>query len=290
MSENRPRTQRELAQSRRLELRKFATEYIEKWVVKNPHMAEISYPVASPVAPFPMNYNKNPQIRTKTDLEASRKLELSKGNIPEKHEYVTLGERVREREKKKIVILNSQNITRSLFRKKKDLEHLEQKFSKCVTGVHGSELPKFSENCKDYWKLKQGYTECPRVRTCYSETRPVSEHYCLRSSSFKQELPLKPTELNPFPNFEVTSELKDLEKRPPSRPRFTQEFYVDHSYDKIIPIDPEKTDGMIRPQTAIMASMKVRKERPHTAYTVKLSTSDHSTIRSRGFNNSNNSD
>ena len=40
-----------------------------------------------------------------------------------------------------------------------NLEQFSQKFGKVTIGVHGKELPKFNDNIKEYWKLKDGYQE-----------------------------------------------------------------------------------------------------------------------------------
>ncbi len=52
-------------------------------------------------------------------------------------------------------------------RKKENLEYNLKTFSKQTIGVHGHELPKFSENedYREYWKHKDGYVDNPEVNS-----------------------------------------------------------------------------------------------------------------------------
>ena len=313
MDDQRPRTKRELDESRKLELRKLCTVYMDKWITSHPHMAEVSYTSISPNSSFTSIYTHNPKVKTKAELDSLRKLEAirqNNANLTNKH--LDLSERIEEREK----LLyshnsNTNNLNKNLLGKKtEDITRLESKFSSRPTGVHGAELPKFSEHLKDYWKIKDKYIEEPRVKTANSECRPINETYTSRPSTANKEITLKPNQINPFAKFEVNDDIKDIEKRPPSRPRFTQEFYINKSpgvsQENIgcAVIDRGKTTSSLRPRTGIAKnatpvkefvnnSLRInhsikennsgKKERPRTAYILKISTTDNSMVRSRGF-------
>ena len=45
--------------------------------------------------------------------------------------------------------------------KKENLEHYSKTFGNITIGVHGKELPKFSEHDKEWWRQSRGYEEFP---------------------------------------------------------------------------------------------------------------------------------
>ena len=312
MGEQLSRTKRELDESRRLELRKFCTVYMEKWITSHPHMAEVSYASISPNTSFIGTYIPNPRVKTKAELDSLRKLEAIRqndANFNSKH--LNLSERVEEREKQLTHNSNPNNITKNLLGKKnEDISRLETKFSSRVIGVHGSELPKFSENLKDYWKIKDGYIEQPRIKSGNLSCKPVSDTYTSRPNSAKKDITLKPNQINPFPNFQVSDDVKDIEKRPASQPRFTQEFYIEkfsglsQENFSCAAVERGKTGRLLRPRTGIAKNATTGKEkgddsinysnsvvensvenkiRPRTAYTVKINSTEQGRVRSRGF-------
>ena len=120
-----------------------------------------------------LEYIYNPIYKTKKDLnDAYRKenLEESKklSNIKHKSDV----ERLNEREDEIFAKLysNKEGLTYSKIKneKRKQINDYNIKtFSKQTIGVHGHELPKFSESetNKEFWKLKEGYCENPKFKS-----------------------------------------------------------------------------------------------------------------------------
>ena len=120
-----------------------------------------------------LEYVYNPIYKTKKDLnDAYRKenLEESKklSNIKHKSDV----ERLNEREDEIFARLysNKEGLTYSKIKneKRKQINDYNIKtFSKQTIGVHGHELPKFSESetNKEFWKLKEGYCENPKFKS-----------------------------------------------------------------------------------------------------------------------------
>ncbi|CAG9331101.1 unnamed protein product [Blepharisma stoltei] len=118
--------------------------------------------------------------------------------------------------------------------KKEDFEHHAQTFVNYKLGVHGKELPSFSENCKEYWEFSQGYTPSPthttlsklkmdrkfssRKSSCVSEN---SMSFPQRFRSVTPEIPLKPNEIWPIPE---KPPISPDEKSPIKRPVFKEKF------------------------------------------------------------------
>ena len=261
----------------------------------HPIVSEVTIPISSPNEKIVVSYNHKPKIQTKTELDRLRK----KTNFEEIEASVNfnslnLSQRVEEREKQHSSYNRTTIEPNRLIkaRKVEDVTKFEKLFSKRPIGIHGNELPKFSENCKDYWKLKEGYIESPNTSVRYHpDTRPVSEHSSLRSRSSAREIPLKPNENNPFPNFEISKEIKIVEKRPYSRPRFTDDFFYSNSarssQEKNITIihttENHKSSTYSRPNSTGLIPPKKHKERPSTAVSGKNKTNEKILIRSQGF-------
>ena len=222
--ENQPKTKKELELKRKLELRNLASIYIDKFISTHPHRIEIKPCFVPTTIPTP-KYDPSPKIKTKTELIFFRKSQTIQENEKKQNfTHLNLSQRVEEREKR--LNWNSRCSSKSKDRKTENILNFEKLFSSRPFGVHGAELPKFSENCKDYWKLRNGYVENPEIKIKEkSVSRPVSEYSCSRARYANAEIANKPNNVNPFPNFEVSDEVIVGQKRPPSRPRFTQEFY-----------------------------------------------------------------
>jgi hypothetical protein len=230
MEITRPRTRTELQELRKLESRKHGKEFLEKWISSNPYMVEISNPGVFKNYQIETGYNPSPKIKTKTELEATRKKQaLIENQMTVQTNCKTLSQRVDERDKNSILASPIRSIKSRLDeRKKHNLKVFSQKFSIRPFGVHGEELPKFNDHLRDYWKLKEGYIENPSIKTTERPTsRPISEFSRLRvkSSSVDYEITSKPNNTNPFPNYNQT-EFKITEKKTSSRSRFTDEVFL----------------------------------------------------------------
>lgn len=281
------KTKRELDEHRKLELKKLANTYRNNWIEKNPFLLEISTPVQYSTD-FIQVYNTSPKIKTKTELESFRKSQkIQSFQSSPKTNHLNLDQRVAEREKKaQIFGVTDPNYDSSSVKKKiQDLQNFEKLFSKHFIGVHGSELPKFSENCKDYWKLKSDYTENPIIKTKSKLSRPVSEYSKSRPRTSEYEIPYKPTQINPFPDFKLSTDTEYPEKRSNHSRRFSEQFYYGSSAKR----SPEtmqsiKSDLNGSTKTISLDSVapsEKPKKRPQTAIIIKPN-KKHS-VRSRGF-------
>ena len=120
-----------------------------------------------------LEYVYNPKHKTAKDIkdeifrENKEKIEQRK-NLDFKDEV----ERLNEREDEIFTNLysNDPRYTYNILKEKRKKENLDynlKTFSKQTIGVHGHELPKFSENeeYKEYWKYRDGYIENPEVNS-----------------------------------------------------------------------------------------------------------------------------
>ena len=277
--EQRPKTRTELQEQRKQQLRKIGTDFMERHIKQHPHLIEIIKPELYNFSSYNSPYIQNPKVKTKTELENLRRSQgLLINEQTVNFNCKTLSERVEEREK----LRTSNTIETSKSSKNPKNQEtppaLESKFSIKPKGVHGGELPKFSEHLQEFWKLKQGYVESPSIgdrKEPYS--RPISVFSRLRSKtgSIDGEITRKPGEINPFPGF-VPKEFEGFATRPSSRSRFVDEQFLSSrpssglSKDNII--------KKVRPATAIAKSDF--KSRPKTAGTNK---SNEKSVRSSGF-------
>lgn len=279
--EQRPKTRTELQEFRKQQLKKIGTDFMEKHIKCHPHIIEISKPLYANVPIYTSAYVQNPKARTKAELEQLRKTQgLYENERTVNFACKTLSERVEERET--LRILNqppSSQMSRATDRKVDDLKQYQEKFSRRPLGIHGEELPKFSDHLQDYWKLKEGYTENPvSSHTEALPSRPISVFTRLRSknTSIDNEITKKPGEINPFPNF-TPSEIEGFALRPSSRSRFMD----DHLFSSRPSSQLSKVPVIKKSRPATAAVKTENKTRPFTAGTAK--SSDKSVVRSSGF-------
>jgi hypothetical protein len=121
-----------------------------------------------------LNYVKNPKFKTRADLKNEYRKEimtqLNKSNNPN-HKDETM--RLKEREDEIFAMLYKNSEDRMSqsklkeIRKNERIDYNMKTFSKQTIGVHGHELPKFSENeeMKEYWKFRDGYVENPHINS-----------------------------------------------------------------------------------------------------------------------------
>ena len=120
-----------------------------------------------------LEYVYNPHFKTQREIKDSYKkesLEESKklANIAHKSDIERLNEREDEIFAK--LYLDKEGLTYSKIKGQKRREINEyniKTFSSQALGVHGHELPKFSESetNKEFWKLKDGYCENPKFQS-----------------------------------------------------------------------------------------------------------------------------
>lgn len=119
-------------------------------------------------------YIYNPKHKTKSDVITSLKNEINIHNksLSTQSKRPTEIERLNARESEIFNKLSTtQNgKTRSIIKSKRKQELYENninKFSKQIIGVHGHELPKFSESAsmKEFWKHREGYCDEPRYNS-----------------------------------------------------------------------------------------------------------------------------
>ena len=120
-----------------------------------------------------LEYIYSPIHKTKSEIKvAYRKENLEKSkklnNIKHKSDLDRLNERENEIFAK--IYTDKEGLTYSKIKDQKRKETNEyniKTFSHQALGVHGHELPKFSEseNNKEFWKLKEGYCENPKFKS-----------------------------------------------------------------------------------------------------------------------------
>ena len=128
-----------------------------------------------------LEYVYNPKHKTKKDLDDEIKrenLEESKKlmNITHKDEVARLNEREDEIFSKMYSTEDRKTFTKIKEQRRKETNEYNIKtFSKQTIGVHGHELPKFSENekMKEWWKLKDDYVEKPNCQSWVEFTEGI---------------------------------------------------------------------------------------------------------------------
>lgn len=117
-----------------------------------------------------LKYVDNPEVKTKADLkERLRKenFELSKKILSSKHTDEIERLRIREDEIFDMGYYAGERKTYSKVKEQKRKENVDyhmKTFSRQTIGVHGHELPKFSENdtYREYWKFREDWVENPK--------------------------------------------------------------------------------------------------------------------------------
>ena len=120
-----------------------------------------------------LEYIYNPKHKTLEDILFDRQKEnIEKSNILNLRKHKNDIERLKEREDE--IFSNMYNKEEGMTynkikdKKRKELfEYNEKTFSNQPIGVHGFELPKFSddESKKEFWKFKEGYCEKPKFNS-----------------------------------------------------------------------------------------------------------------------------
>lgn len=121
-----------------------------------------------------LNYIESPMYKTGADLKNENRKEimqqLNKSINPNHKDEIM---RLKEREDEIFALMYNNNEERISLTKLKEQRRKEKinynlkTFSRRTIGVHGHELPKFSEseNMKEYWKYRDGYVENPKINS-----------------------------------------------------------------------------------------------------------------------------
>lgn len=120
-----------------------------------------------------LNYIYSPKHKVYNDLKKELKkesFEISKVLLNRKHLNEIERLNMREDEIFNKLFFQKEGLTYNKIKnreRKKILEYNIKTFSDHPKGVHGYELPKFSEskNIKEYWKHKEGYVEKPKYQS-----------------------------------------------------------------------------------------------------------------------------
>ena len=136
----------------------------------NPETTDIRNNIKNPPS---LEYVYNPKHKTKGEIEEDfhkENLSESKKLALKKHKSDV--ERLNEREDEIFANLYSNEERKTYTKikekiKKESNEYNIKTFSKQILGVHGHDLPKFSENekLKYFWKNKDGYCENPKYQS-----------------------------------------------------------------------------------------------------------------------------
>ena len=286
----RPKTRSELQAQRKSQLRKLSNDYMENFYSSHPYLHESSTPASRPVPPVAIPYIPSPQAKTKTELESYRKSEIlsnqsktkqnsrsSSNPIQTSHstfnradpkdlslsiDFTNSKETIKALRSPEALNCSSRNKKRSQKVKEEAVKHFMDNFEMKEIGVHGEELPKFSQHLQDYWKMKEGYCEKPSfISRSKKETRPISEFCRLRvKRSDNNEVTAKPGQCNPFSSF-LPKELESAGMRLTSRSRFTEEILMASRLNSTISIEigSNLMRKKLRPHTANVKSMKMKK-------------------------------
>lgn len=117
-----------------------------------------------------LSYKQKPKFQTGGELKDSiKKLKMkNEGKIYQKNckTHKDIVGRIKELEDAAFRIKEMQKDNPRFMDKierfkQENLEHYSKTFGNIAIGVHGKELPKFSENDKEWWRHSRGYEECP---------------------------------------------------------------------------------------------------------------------------------
>lgn len=146
-----------------------------------------------------LNYIYDPECRTKNDLKERMKkenFELSKKILSRKH--MTDVERLNYREDEIFDMAYYHGERKTLNklkeeRKKEMCEYNMKVFSNQTIGVHGHELPKFSDSeFKEFWKYNEGWIENPEYQSrveMLENKKYWKKNEDLLIKDFKEEIP-----------------------------------------------------------------------------------------------------
>lgn len=146
-----------------------------------------------------LNYVYDPECKTKSDIKERMKkenFELSKKILSRKH--MTDVERLNYREDEIFDMAYYHGERKTLNklkeeRKKEMCEYNMKVFSNQTIGVHGHELPKFSESeFKEFWKYNEGWVENPEYQSrveMLENKKYWKKNEDLLIKDFKEEIP-----------------------------------------------------------------------------------------------------
>lgn len=110
------------------------------------------------------DYIPYPRYSSQTQMNSQKKKEHLE-NLHEKANYNHISREEHLKEREKFLISYNEGITIKDIKekvKKETNDYNQNTFYNISIGVHGKELPKFTDNLKEYWKIKDNYTDEPR--------------------------------------------------------------------------------------------------------------------------------
>ena len=197
-----------------------------------------------------LNYIYNPKYKTKNELDAAiknEKFENAKKLINVKH--LSDIERLNKREDEIFAKLynEKEGLTYSKIKEKQRKlinEYNTKHFSNETLGVHGQELPKFSENNKEFWKLNDGYCENPHYKSqCeYLESikyyKPPGEDLLLNEHRDED-----PKWVDPFKKVHVLEAIRKKKEE-----NFSNKIHNINIFKNFDPNNPKPIDYSVKPK------------------------------------------
>ncbi|CAG9320320.1 unnamed protein product [Blepharisma stoltei] len=140
--------------------------------------ASLEVPSDIKVSPYEisMNFNNKPHSKTQKELLALRKHEMLR-ELHEKKNYnhISREARMNEREMQRLSIITDEDnfLTWNKIKNARKLEtnsYNQKTFAALRVGMHGKELPHYTDTLKEYWKIKDSYDPNPEnnSRTLFS--------------------------------------------------------------------------------------------------------------------------
>ena len=114
-----------------------------------------------------LNYMSQPSYPSQSSMNQEKRKELLK-NLHNNANYNHINREKHLLEREKLLISHKEGKTYAEIKEKMRLEtneYNQKVFSNITIGVHGKELPKFSDNQKEFWKSRQDYVENPTTLT-----------------------------------------------------------------------------------------------------------------------------
>jgi hypothetical protein len=147
-----------------------------------------------------LEYVEVPKYPSQSLMNQMKKKELL-GSLHENANYDHVNREKQLLEREKFLISHKEGKTLAEIKEKKRLEtneYNQRVFSNIAIGVHGKELPKFTENIQEYWKVKDQWVEHPNVpvKTLSSPTMFKVNQIQESQNEFKSKSP--PYRSNPL--------------------------------------------------------------------------------------------
>ena len=163
-----------------------------------------------PVSTPSLAYVENPIYLSQSQMKQLKKKELLE-NLHNNANYDHVSREKNLLEREKFLISHNEGKTIAEIKESQRLatnEYNQKTFSNIAIGVHGKELPKFSENQKEFWKSKDGWVESrtlssnilihPKSEANTQSLRPSQSEKFLKKNLSKPEITDKPNHIIPY--------------------------------------------------------------------------------------------